>query len=181
MIIQTAHVRQRARRYKGTVPYAILGLEGEPFFRGASAIHYDLMAQRLQNELLLRGSLMLELDCLCSRCAEWFRRKLRLASFLHAYSITSENQSIDLTADIREDILLALPMNLVCSPECRGRCPGCGVDLNQQPCACRPSQAAPAWNALDRLHLNGALTPRRRRASNRNKETRNGSPEKKIF
>ncbi len=39
---------------------------------------------------------------------------------------------------IREQLLLAVPMVPVHSPECKGLCPVCGADRNEQQCSCRP-------------------------------------------
>lgn len=36
-----------------------------------------------------------------------------------------------------EQIYLEIPMKPLCSEECRGLCPGCGRNLNLEPCACR--------------------------------------------
>ena len=37
----------------------------------------------------------------------------------------------------REQILLQLPMRILCRDDCRGLCPGCGADLNRESCRCR--------------------------------------------
>ena len=41
---------------------------------------------------------------------------------------------VDLTGDIRDLILLALPGKYLCREDCRGLCPMCGVDWNVQEC-----------------------------------------------
>ena len=154
MIIQSGELQQRERKYEGELPASILELEGDPFLRAAGAIHYELQAQRLAQELLVRGALDVELECRCARCAEWFRCAVRVPAFLRSYELVTENESIDLTAYLREDILLALPMNQLCSEGCRGRCVVCGINLNKQTCvACHARQKTAAWDALDQLNL----------------------------
>ncbi|MBI5837757.1 MAG: DUF177 domain-containing protein [Candidatus Eisenbacteria bacterium] len=37
---------------------------------------------------------------------------------------------------VREALLLALPLRFLCRPDCRGLCPGCGANLNTEPCTC---------------------------------------------
>jgi len=59
--------------------------------------------------------------------------------------------AIDLTPLARETILLDLPLAPVCAVDCRGLCPTCGTDLNQQPCSCAESSGDPRWAALDVL------------------------------
>lgn len=54
-------------------------------------------------------------------------------------------------ADVaREQVLLALPMQPLCRPECRGLCARCGANLNSGPCGC-PPLADERWNALKSL------------------------------
>lgn len=62
-----------------------------------------------------------------------------------------QHQVIDLDDLVREQIELALPMGRLCSEECKGLCPGCGANLNQQPCGCRVEQVDLRWAALNRL------------------------------
>ena len=61
---------------------------------------------------------------------------------------------VDLTPQIREDILLALPQRALCRPECRGLCPACGENLNERKCHCRVAHEPLHWHALDQLKLN---------------------------
>lgn len=49
-----------------------------------------------------------------------------------------------------EQVLLALPMRIVCREECAGLCPRCGADLNKSACACEP-EVDPRWEALKGL------------------------------
>ena len=153
MLIETSELRDKTRRYRGEEPAAILELDKDPLVRGAGGIRYALTARCLNKELLVRGSLAVSLECRCARCAEWFRNSLRVPDFSRSYPLVSENEAIDLTDDIREDILLALPINLVCLDECRGLCPGCGANLNKQACTCPPGEPPVVWRVLDQLKL----------------------------
>jgi uncharacterized protein len=38
-------------------------------------------------------------------------------------------------------------MVIVCHEECKGLCPTCGVDMNEESCACRTG-ADPRWDSL---------------------------------
>ncbi len=64
-----------------------------------------------------------------------------------------EGQQIDLADAIQEQVILALPIKALCSPACKGLCPGCGADLNKGGCGCghRPSDSA--FAALKKLKL----------------------------
>lgn len=45
-------------------------------------------------------------------------------------------KTIDLDPILREQLLLALPMNVVCNDDCEGLCPMCGQNLNEKKCGC---------------------------------------------
>lgn len=153
MIIETGELQQQDRRYQGEEPASIIDIEHDAFVRGWGPIRYDLTALRRNEDLLVQGTLAVDMECQCARCAEWFKNSVRVPAFIRAYALSSDNESIDLTDDIREDILLALPMNMVCADKCRGLCPGCGVNLNKQPCACNLGKSPTAWHVLDQLSL----------------------------
>jgi uncharacterized protein len=52
-------------------------------------------------------------------------------------------EEIDLTPFVREQVLLALPTRPLCGEDCRGLCPGCGAELNEDSCRCTSSQGDP--------------------------------------
>ena len=45
---------------------------------------------------------------------------------------------LDLGVSLVEQVLLSLPMKVLCSQDCKGLCPQCGADHNQADCGCRP-------------------------------------------
>ena len=47
-----------------------------------------------------------------------------------------EGLEIDLRPDLEQEIIMALPQQLLCSSECLGLCPVCGINLNQKQCEC---------------------------------------------
>ncbi|HEX3947760.1 MAG TPA: DUF177 domain-containing protein [Acidimicrobiales bacterium] len=57
---------------------------------------------------------------------------------------------VDLRPMARDAVVLELPMAPLCREDCRGLCPGCGVDRNQEGCAC-VAPRDPRWANLDVL------------------------------
>ncbi len=49
---------------------------------------------------------------------------------------------------LREQILLAVPIKIVCRDDCKGLCPQCGQNLNQGACQCPPAPPDTRWEAL---------------------------------
>ena len=59
-----------------------------------------------------------------------------------------EGDGIELNDALREFVLLALPMQRLCREDCKGFCPVCGQDRNQQMCACQVGVVNDRWEAL---------------------------------
>ncbi len=47
-----------------------------------------------------------------------------------------DGKAIDLDPIIREQVLLALPVSVLCREDCKGLCTVCGEDLNEKDCGC---------------------------------------------
>ncbi len=61
---------------------------------------------------------------------------------LHFY----RGQSVLLDDFIREEVILAIPMQSLCDPNCKGLCSRCGQDLNIAACGCPQEEAASPMN-----------------------------------
>lgn len=64
-----------------------------------------------------------------------------------------EGDGLELEDVLREQVLLALPMQRVCRESCPGICPVCGKNRNESPCDCRIESADDRWGALRKLKL----------------------------
>ena len=49
---------------------------------------------------------------------------------------------------LREQVLLSLPVRTLCKPDCKGLCPRCGENRNNQVCSCEEGPSDPRWEAL---------------------------------
>ncbi len=57
-------------------------------------------------------------------------------------------EELDLKELAAEQTLLAMPMRILCQPNCAGLCPRCGANLNHvDDCGCKP-ETDPRWGAL---------------------------------
>lgn len=62
-----------------------------------------------------------------------------------------EGKGIELEQVIAEQILLLLPMQIVCKEACKGICPVCGENRNQTECKCQSASTDNRWSALKGL------------------------------
>ena len=59
-----------------------------------------------------------------------------------------EGGGVELNDVLREYVLLSLPMQRLCRPDCKGMCPVCGKNRNLTECQCQPAAADDRWAAL---------------------------------
>lgn len=150
MIIEIFKLSPEGSQLVGEDPGEILELENDKFAHAAGPVKYDLFAYMAPHELIVKGTLTAELSMLCGRCAEFFSTFITVSSFLHAYPVAEGVDKVDLTPDIREDILLEIPSYPSCPWKGGGVCPNSGVNLDEM----KLKEALPsdgAWSALDDL------------------------------
>jgi uncharacterized protein len=147
MKIQVAGLSQGMHRFSFRVPADQLAL-GDQFTRDVGV---EAALTRTASEISLTADVRTEGRFVCDRCATEF--DLALDASYHMLYVWDETDAtnvdpsevqvvnpklavIDLTEDVRQTILLAVPFKLLCREECRGLCPRCGVDLNREECRC---------------------------------------------
>lgn len=59
-----------------------------------------------------------------------------------------EGGGVELNDVLREYVLLSLPMQRLCRPDCKGMCPVCGKNRNLIECQCQQESADDRWEAL---------------------------------
>ena len=146
----------------GDLDCAEFDLDDLPRRTFTSPIHYQLRLTPINggHDLLVQGNLSSQLTVVCDRCDEPFAWELFTDEVCHEYE-NAFGTTIDLTDDLREDILMTIPQQFLCNEECQGLCPTCGKNLNQGPCDCDdtveasgevPNETNP-WSQLDQLPL----------------------------
>jgi uncharacterized protein len=62
-----------------------------------------------------------------------------------------EGSGLELNDVLREVVLLAVPMQLVCEETCKGICPDCGQNRNQIACDCHAKAVDDRWSKLHEI------------------------------
>ena len=94
-----------------------------------------LYAHRITNALTVEMTLTAPMVFICSRCLNEFGSVYN-KSFKLGYQLERDTRFIDLSCDIRQEIILDYPIQALCKPDCKGLCHKCGKDLNQDKCDC---------------------------------------------
>ncbi len=67
---------------------------------------------------------------------------------LALYRLDPGADELDLRDTVRERLILAVAEYPLCGDECRGLCPRCGADLNEEQCECATTEPDPRWGPL---------------------------------
>ncbi len=153
MKIMVARIPEGGSYLEGDDPGTIMELEGIPSIRAVGDVRYELHIQQVSEELMVHGMLLLDLDLKCARCTQFFSTTVADSDFVRAYPVSKDTESVDITIDMREDLLLHISAFPVCGEGCKGLCAQCGADLNKRSCACEKQERPNPWSGLDSLNL----------------------------
>jgi uncharacterized protein len=127
--------------------------------------------KRIRQTLYLEGNLRTEVEMDCSRCLEVARLPISApfkyiltpaqAEHPEEQELSAEDMDfvyyqddlIDLDPLIIEQILLQIPMKVLCREDCRGLCPHCGINLNQHSCQCHAERIDSRLTDLKKLKV----------------------------
>ena len=125
---------------------------------------------KIIQDIRLRGRVTGRLDLACARCLEpvaqdvkrefeLLYRPLGADAGRDELSVTDaeaeigyyEGDGLLLEDVLREQVLLAVPLKVICRDNCKGFCPRCGKNLNQEPCSCTAPIEDPRWEGLKEI------------------------------
>jgi uncharacterized protein len=127
---------------------------------------------KIEREVCFAGYVEAPLLVTCTRCLKLF--PLQVKNNVQAHFVPLAKQSspgseveicktdiekeiyeedrIDLHGPIRDQILLEVPLILLCQENCKGLCTGCGSDKNTDPCECvNNGEIDPRFAVLQKL------------------------------
>ena len=147
-----------------------LGLDPEEFDVVGNC-HLSIQVRKVGTGFHVRGRARVTVAQACARCLQAIERTVEPEIQMvfepagAAHTRTEEQvrrldlgitffqgNGIDLGPEVRQAVSLALPLKPLCRDDCKGLCPGCGVNLNVEPCRCckEPGPRA-AGSTLDDL------------------------------
>ncbi len=146
MKIKISNLSDGVHQFRFTEPVNGIGLE--PPFLGNVEVEVEL--KKAHNQLIVDSSVLVNAEFECDRCTSLFTKQLS-TDYEMVYLIgvepvesesdnivyvTAEADVIDLSDDVRDYSILAVPMKKLCSEECKGLCSRCGKNLNEGRCTC---------------------------------------------
>ena len=142
------------KRIQVTISAGELGVDDE---RITGDVDVDLTATSTIDGVTIRGAVSMPWLTACRRCLVDVSG-VATADVDEVYhdGTTTDDEAFELTGDqidlsavVREHVILELPDDRLCREVCAGICPVCGTDLNTAPCDCDTSVRDERWAALD--------------------------------
>jgi uncharacterized metal-binding protein YceD (DUF177 family) len=125
----------------------------------SSDVTYKVHVSLVTGGVLVKGTASAAFDAVCGRCLKKIRFDVTDAEVCHLVE-GSNLTEIDITDEIREDILIELPQYFLCAEDCPGLCPVCGAALAAGKCGCRPKKEEKdlvppesVWKELDNIKV----------------------------
>ena len=149
-----------------TYPAGTLDYHGADF-RQAEPLQVDAVAELRGSEIHIRGRVATSLDACCDRCLgsvaipveqdfDLFYRPVSTIARAEEVELPEDElevgffsgDGIELADVVTEQVILSVPMKVVCRTECRGLCPVCGANLNIEKCGCLPAAEGSPFSFL---------------------------------
>jgi|YelNatPaOPRAMG01_1025707.scaffolds.fasta_scaffold00567_21 uncharacterized protein len=135
---------------------------GEPF-SGNVLVNVEL--NKLSNQIVIKAGIKVHANFECDRCTANYDEILEnsyemvyLSDSRHEHGddlnvvyLTSDADKIILDEEVRDYVLLSVPMKKLCKEDCKGLCPVCGKDLNEGMCNCLRDNIDARWQPLMEL------------------------------
>lgn len=169
MIVELADIEGTTRPFDFELAPDVLDLEDSDL-KLKGDVHATGEIERTSAEVVVKGSITGDAEIECSRCLKPLERNLKIefqANFVtpEHFSVDKENEvpisdldtdvlegdRIDIKDIVREQILLNVPEQVFCEPDCKGLCPKCGANRNLIDCKCDLNETDPRWAALKNL------------------------------
>ena len=126
-------------------------------FKFIDSLKFSVNIEKKPKKIMVNGEVKTEIQLICDRCLENFSFKIDdffdYIFFLTKIEVTHKNKEFklkkdDMDIDFIEDnilplkdiifgqIYLNIPIKKLCSVNCKGLCPNCGINLNFAKCNC---------------------------------------------
>ncbi len=152
MILQLANLTPAGSKFSGEETSDVFAwpTDSTDIVHPSGPMRWKIVAKLFGDELLIEGSVSAEFSGICSRCG--CDMVIDMAEPLcFSVDVSGDVAEVDLTSELRDAILLALPNHPVCKTDCQGVCPTCGKPFSEGSCTCSDTTSSNPWAALDKL------------------------------
>lgn len=115
---------------------------------------FSFEANKYDDVVSVTGNVTGTMSFECSRCLKLFEQEVKIP---FECSFTKEEYECDIMEEMRETVLLNIPMKPLCSKDCKGLCPVCGNNKNEKDCFCEQKMknefVAEKWSKIKKLKI----------------------------
>ena len=128
-------------------------------FRQVAPLTVNAVAELVSVEVRIRGHLETQLEASCDRCLgpvaipivrdfDLVYRSVKTIAREEEIEISEDElevgfyhgEGIALADVLTEQVILSVPIKVICRPDCLGLCPTCGANRNREVCGCPPPE-----------------------------------------
>jgi len=159
MKISIADLHDGIHEFDFEIPVGSIELPNRDFYPETIFLH--LFVDRLESLFRFKFNLKTGTRYICDRCLKEFESHFdeqseQLYQLGHSdldsdeeIQLLPENtKEIDLTKAIQDTFFMSRPIKVLCRADCKGLCPHCGVNLNDESCQCDEKTIDPRLQKL---------------------------------
>ncbi len=139
-------------------------------FRQIEPLEVRATAELADDQIRVYGNLHTRIEMVCARCLDTVVEEISRDFDLYHRPMTTISEDDELQLDpndaevaffegdgmfladiLAEQVILGLPMKVICRSDCRGLCAHCGANLNNEECRCEKHSTDPRLAPLARL------------------------------
>jgi len=134
----------------------------EPLF---GKYNTNVVLNKFDDQIILEALTTAGANFICDRCGTAFKQtvksKYKMIYLLRSIEgaekeinityLSPDTHIIDISKDVRDYMILSIPMKRLCKEDCKGLCAKCGVDLNEIECDCNDDEIDDRWKVLMEL------------------------------
>jgi len=162
LAVRKVHIRKSYA--PGSIDYGLSEV------KQSGPLEVNATAELLDGQIRVTGELQTRIEMVCARCLEPVIEEVHRNFDLFYQPLLKgtpneeerlkdddteigffEGEGLFLADVLKEQVLLSLPMKVICQSDCRGLCPHCGANLNQEQCRCERHISDPRLAPLARL------------------------------
>ena len=137
--------------------------------RFSETVYVRVELEKRRRQLFLTGHVKTAGSFPCDRCLDSFSKEIEFDyRMAYVYNendagevdrgeitvIQTSTNEIEIDEDVRQYLLLAIPLKLLCKDDCAGLCATCGKNMNRETCNCEKDEIDPRWATFKKIVKN---------------------------
>ena len=133
MNIQIRRIRPEGMDLKESFSVEFIGLTKTDAMQFTSPFEVKAKVVRVENEVVADIMVKSSFESCCCRCLEDIKQDWA-TEFTLSFDAKAHTEFIEMDEDIRQEVILNLPVRILCRDDCKGMCIDCGINLNKKEC-----------------------------------------------